>query len=315
MPMRLIIGGILLASLPTITLPITSAQQVADVGYHPPVLQPAYQIGAGPRVVVDDAHHNYHTADGRYRPFAELLRRDGYRVSGLGTKLSGGSLRSVDVLVIVNALNERNADDWSLPTPSAFTCDEIKAVRCWVRCGGSLLLIADHMPFPGAAQEMARAFCIEFSNGYARPGHRQPDKTDTFDFCTGLCWSAITQGRFSNERVTGVATFTGSAFKPPPGATPVIVFGAESKSFETTEAPGITEDASEVSIAGWCQGAVFPYCCGRVAVFGEAAMFTAQLAGEEKRPMGMNAPGAEQNHQLLLNVMHWLTRVNEKCQW
>ncbi|MHC4507963.1 MAG: hypothetical protein ACYTAO_03255 [Planctomycetota bacterium] len=48
---------------------------------------------------------------------------------------------------------------------------------------------------------------------------------------------------------------------------------------------------------------------GRVAVFGEAAMFSAQLAGPKQRPMGMNASDAEQNHQLLLNVMHWLTRA------
>jgi hypothetical protein len=50
---------------------------------------------------------------------------------------------------------------------------------------------------------------------------------------------------------------------------------------------------------------------GRIAVFGEAAMFSAQLAGSENEPMGMNAPEAMQNHQLLLNVMHWLTRVPE----
>jgi len=36
-------------------------------------------------------------------------------------------------------------------------------------------------------------------------------------------------------------------------------------------------------------------------------MFTAQLAGPERRPMGMNEKGAEQNPQFLLNVMHWLT--------
>jgi hypothetical protein len=47
---------------------------------------------------------------------------------------------------------------------------------------------------------------------------------------------------------------------------------------------------------------------GRLAVFGEAGMFSAQLAGPRQR-MGMNAPGAEQNHQLLLNVMHWLSRA------
>jgi hypothetical protein len=48
---------------------------------------------------------------------------------------------------------------------------------------------------------------------------------------------------------------------------------------------------------------------GRVAVFGEAAMFSAQLAGRGGAPMGMNAPEAAQNYKLLLNVLHWLSRT------
>ncbi len=36
-------------------------------------------------------------------------------------------------------------------------------------------------------------------------------------------------------------------------------------------------------------------------------MFSAQVAGPAKRPMGMNAPGAEENFQFVLNVMHWLS--------
>ena len=42
------------------------------------------------------------------------------------------------------------------------------------------------------------------------------------------------------------------------------------------------------------------------AIFGEAAMFTAQLQGPEKNPMGMNQPSAKQNPQFLLNTIHWL---------
>jgi hypothetical protein len=48
---------------------------------------------------------------------------------------------------------------------------------------------------------------------------------------------------------------------------------------------------------------------GRFAIFGEAAMFSAQLAGLRRQKIGVNAPEASQNHQLLLNVMHWLTRA------
>ena len=285
------------------------AQQVADVKYKPPLRRPAYEPEQGPRVAIDEAHHNYHTADGRYKPFAELLRRDGYRVGGLSKPLSLDSLKSVDVLVIVNPLHQRNVADWSLPTPSAFTPDEIAALRTWAEKGGSLFLIADHFPFPGAAGELAKAFGVEFSNGFARPPHPEPGKPATFERGTGLKECAITRGRADDEPVTKVATFTGSAFKPPKNAVAVLVFGANSVSIETKKARAFTPDAPKVPIEGWCQGAVMKVGNGRVAVFGEAAMFTAQWAGSRQRPMGMNAPEAKQNHQLLLNVMHWLTRA------
>ena len=296
---RILLSGIVLLAATA----IVSAQQVPDLEYKPPLPRPAYESGKGPRVAIDEAHYNFHTADGRYKPFAELLRRDGYRLDGLRKRLSSDSLKGVDVLVIANPLNERNAKDWSLPTASAFTEHEIAAVRTWVEKGGSLFLIADHMPFPGAAAELAKAFGVEFSNGYAMPGHREPGEPDTFEHGTGLKESAVTRGRADDEKVTKVATFVGSAFKPPKDATAVLVFGANSVSLETTP------DTPKVPIEGWCQGAVMKVGSGRVAVFGEAAMFSAQLAGPKQQPMGMNAPEAEQNHQLLLNVMHWLTQA------
>jgi hypothetical protein len=283
---------------------LVAAQQEPDLKYQPPLPRPAYEPGKGPRVAIDEAHHNFHTAEGRYKPFAELLRRDGYRVGGLRQPLSAESLQGVDVLVISNALHERNAKDWSPPNPSAFTPEEIAALRGWVEKGGSLLLIADHLPFPGAASELARAFGVEFSNGYASAGHWKSGSPDTFAQGTGLKESAITRGRADEEKVTKVATFTGSAFKPPKGATPVLQFGAGSESTE----PG-TPERRKVPIEGWCQGAVLKVGDGRVAVFGEAAMFSAQRAGPKQVPMGMNAPGAEQNYQLVLNVLHWLTRA------
>lgn len=52
-----------------------------------------------------------------------------------------------------------------------------------------------------------------------------------------------------------------------------------------------------------------PFGSGRAAFFGEAAMFSAQLGGRERAPMGMNAPMAEQNFQFVLNLMHWLTGI------
>ena len=285
------------------------AQQIPDLDFAPAIASPAYEEGKGPRVLVDAAHHNFHTADERYHPFAKLLRRDGYRVEGNTKPFTAESLKGVDVLVIANALSERNLRDWSLPTPSAFTQEEVAAVKKWVEDGGSLFLIVDHMPFPGCMGELAKAFGAEFSNGYANAGHWKQGAPQIFDKEHGLKECAVTKGRNDAEKVTLVQTFGGSAFKLPKGATPVLLFGEGSISSETTKAPGITPDAKKVDIHGWSQGALLTHGKGRVAIFGEAAMFSAQLAGPQKRPMGMNAPTAKQNPQLLLNVLHWLTRA------
>lgn len=301
---------VLIAAIAIFTMaPLAFGQQSPDLEFKPPIVKPAYEIGKSPRVVVDGAHNNFHTVEGRYKPFAEFLKRDGYRVEGTENPFSAEVLKGVEVLVIANALSDRNKADWSLPTPSAFMSQEIEAVTKWVQEGGSLLLIVDHMPMPGCMGDLAKAFGFEFSNGYAKAGHWKEGKPQTFEATTGLVDCTITRGRGEDERVTVVQTFGGSAFKAPKEAKCLLVFGKGSISSETTKAPGITPDAKKVEIDGWSQGAIVERGKGRVAVFGEAAMFSAQVAGPQKRPMGMNAPSAKQNPQLLLNVMHWLSRA------
>jgi carotenoid cleavage dioxygenase-like enzyme len=77
------------------------------------------------------------------------------------------NLKGIRILVIANALNKINIENWYIPTPSAFTVKEIETVRKWVKEGGSLFLIADHMPMGGAAAELAAAFGFHFTNGFA----------------------------------------------------------------------------------------------------------------------------------------------------
>ncbi|HEV2665821.1 MAG TPA: DUF4350 domain-containing protein, partial [Blastocatellia bacterium] len=110
------------------------------------------------------------------------------------------------------------------------------------------------------------------------------------------------------ERVDSVATFTGSSFQIERGEPILTFLGAEAISYKP-KAPGqrLDKDTPRVPIKGWHQGVVMEVGKGRVAIFGEAAMFSAQLTGPEKRPMGMNNPIAKQNPQFLLNVMHWLS--------
>ena len=281
------------------------AQQVADMDFAPRVSPAVFREGEGPRVAIDEAHFNFHTADGRYAPFTALLRRDGFAVTSLRETFSRDALANVDVLVIANALNERNAENWALPTPSAFAADEIAAVRDWVEQGGALLLIADHMPFGGAAADLGRAFGFEFSNGYAT-APASGNGWFVFDRASdGLRDHPIVRGRNEAEAVASVTTFTGQAFTVTGGRELFVL--PDGAVVALPELAGqITADTPRAPVGGHLQGATLTVGEGRVAAFGEAAMFSAQVAGPNRVRAGMNAPGAEQNAQFVLNVLHWL---------
>jgi hypothetical protein len=80
--------------------------------------------------------------------------------------------------------------------------------------------------------------------------------------------------------------------------------------FFPQEAAKFTSTTPTESTRGLLQGAVLRHGQGRVAVFGEAAMFTAQtqiLGDTVVMRMGMNDPEASQNAQFVLNVLHWLS--------
>ena len=288
------------------------AQQVPDPDFKPKIEKPAFAKGKGAVVMLDEAHYNFHTASGRYQSFADLLRRDGYIVNASKEKFSKESLKAGKILVIANALNESNQSNWSPPNPSAFTAEEVVAVMNWVKDGGALLLIADHLPFPGAANNLALAFSIHFINGYAIEPKNGGGPL-TFDLKKGsLLDHPILKGRSASEKVDSVATFTGSAFQVDNGE-PILKFSDEAMAFlPKVFGQPFTQDTPKSPIGGWLQGATVKFGKGRVAVFGEAAMFSAQLAGPNKAPMGMNAPIANQNPQFLLNVMHWLSDLLDK---
>jgi hypothetical protein len=279
------------------------SQQTPDHGFNPPIGKPAYREGAGPVIAIDEAHHNFHTAGGRYSPFARLLRRDGYRVRENKQPLSAGALADVGILVISNALAERNADgNWTLPTPPAFTGEEVQALRQWVEAGGSLLLIADHMPFPGAVANIAQAFGVTYSNGFARAKEARDGRLFFRREDGGLKDHTITAG------IGCVVSFTGSAFRAE-NAEPLLALGSNVESLEPVQAWRFVEGTPRVPVGGWLQGAALTRGKGRVAVFGEAAMFSAQLADALRSPMGMNDPAAVENPRFLLNVVHWLSRA------
>lgn len=292
---------LLLASAPLL------AQQVADPDFEPQIDRPAFPEGKGPVVLIDEAHHNFHTVDGRYKPFADLLRRDGYRVVGSKEKFTRDALKDAKILVVANALSEKNLNRAALPIFSAFTPAEIETVRGWVENGGSLLLIADHMPWPGAAAKLASDFGFLFADGFAF----SVDGSGIMQFRAdnkSLQDHPIVRGRAAHETVRSVMTFAGQAFRVRRGVDvqPLMIFDDDTLLLMPSEAWKFSKQTPRLSASGMLQGATVKFGSGRVAAFGEAAMFTAQLS-KQKKPMGMNHPDAKDNAQFLLNVMHWLS--------
>lgn len=280
------------------------AQQLADTAYNPEIRNPAYPAGEGPVVFIDNGHYNFHTMNGRYEAFADLLERDGYLVREFNGAFTGSALAGGKILVISNALSE-HAETWVIPDPSAFSMPEIDEVKKWVFEGGSLFLIADHMPFAGASEELAKAFGFGFTNGFV---------FDTLFNGTAyfnikektLIESTITKGRDTTESVDEIVSFTGQAFTIPEDASPILMFDGKYVNLLPDTAWVFDENTKRIDADGWSQGAYRKFGNGRIVVFGEAAMFTAQLAGPERIEVGMNSEIAPQNHQLLLNIIHWL---------
>jgi hypothetical protein len=299
--------------------PLAIAQQVPDRAFTPSIDAPAYSSGRGPVVCVDEGHANFHTLDERFWAFGELLRRDGFMVRPISDKFDARSLHQCAIIVVSNAQPGREPwDQYPSPTPSAFATEEVDATRQWVRAGGNLLLIADHMPLAGAAASLAAAFGVTFTDGFAVEDFADEAqravtmaKPTLFRTTDGtLSRHRIVSGRYPEESVTVVRSFTGQAFRAP-AAEPLMILPANFVLLMPRIAWQFGPETPKIASGGWLQGAVMRVESGRAAFFGEAAMFTAQVTGPERRPMGMNAPGAEQNAQFVLNVMHWLAGLLE----
>jgi hypothetical protein len=284
-------------------------QQIADSTFHYAIKNPVYKNRKGTVVTLDEAHFNYHTLSGRYYTFGRLLEEDGYTLNPGRSLFTSGYLSTIKILVIANALPDTS--DWTLPAKSAFTTAEINDLQKWVEGGGSLFLIADHMPFPGAYSQLGLAFGFNFINSYALRKDKKPEMFSRK--LKNFTANKITNGRSKTEQVDSIRIFGGSAFIPPSSATIISKLDDEYNVFlptnaSKTSATRIDDNTAVLSGQGLANGAFLEYGRGRVVVFGEAALFSAQLQGTEKRQIGMNNPQASQNPQFLLNIIHWLDR-------
>ena len=299
---KLIILSLIVAAS---ALSISRAQQVADPNFNTKVDRPAYKKN-GPKVMFDEAHNNFHTAGGRYKPFADLITSDGYQVTPNKEKLSAATLKGFDILVIANPLGAPQMNTAEASNP-AFSAAESDAVRDWVRQGGALLLIADHAPVGGATQILGERFGIDMSKQYTVDEQNYEKETQNPGFIVytresgRLADHPITRGRNTAERVNKIIAFTGQSLKGPASSFAFM------KLADTAQDRMPGPDSKPISAAGRAQGIAMKFGKGRAVFLGEAAMLSAQLAGSNQALFGMNRPGID-NRQLALNIMHWLSR-------
>jgi hypothetical protein len=305
---------------------VQGQQQIVDPDFRPVVEHPAYRR-SGPTVAIDEAHSNFHTLGGQYKPFAALLTNDGYKVVPSNRKFEKGTMNGIDVLVIANARNltALAAGDISRP---AFTEEECDVVQNWVRGGGSLLLIADHAPFGNAAESLAKRFGVMMGKGWAFDGASTGGITTQLVFSKEnhlLGAHPILRGRNSSEEIKSITSFTGQSISSPPGATMLMKLSDTAREATTPDdlnaadaavrATGNQDDAIALHsspVGGRAQGIAMTFGKGRIVVLGEAGLLSAQIVRtgdsnhETQMKFGMNVPGND-DRQFALNVLHWLS--------
>ncbi len=282
----------------------TQQTTTIDSSFIAKVLNPKYNRRGGPAIYFDESHNNYFSIENKFKPFADLLEADGYRIKLVRINFKKGTLRKKDILIIADPLNAVNVNHWFIPNPSAYTKSEIKYLNNWVKDGGSLLLIAGHMPFAGAASNLAASFGFKFYNGYAK------DTTGKFPSMFYKYNHTLAVNNLT-KNVDSIETFLGQGFDIPSRANSILRLNANYVIFMPDTAGIFHKKTPKRQINNGVQAATLNYGKGKIAVFGDEAMFTAQIILPDNIKIGMNHESAVQNKDLVLNVIHWL----DKREW
>ncbi|MFD2965808.1 hypothetical protein [Sphingobacterium bambusae] len=281
----------------------TAPQQVSDQDYHYAILDPLYHAGTGPQVLFDEAHHNGVSLRGTYAAFGKLLEADGYRIASTREKISRHSLKGVSIYATVNATYDLT--DWNLPARSAFSEQEIAILVSWVKSGGNLLLITDHMPCGGAISQLAAEFGINVINGFAV---RIDGKPEIFSKARKTLHSSqLTE----NRTIDSIMCWGGTGFLVPSHAHVVSTLGADYKIYLPSDIKQMEKKRRYDSIPfitgiGLVNGAYLNFGQGRIFIYGDGAPFSAQLQGIHSEKRGINHPSATDHPQFIRNIIHWL---------
>lgn len=309
---------------------VAASQQIPDPDFNAAVADPAYST-SHPRVAIDQAHNNFHTKDGLFKPFADLLRNDGYDIVANTEKFTSSSLSGIKVIAISNAMGKLSNENNN--STVAFTKPECDAVYDWVRRGGALFLIADHAPMGDAAAPLAERFGVSLGNGFVFDSNpRDFDRGDVTELVFSgdnhlLANHPITRGRNDGEGLHRLVAFTGESVTVPKGVTALLELSPTAAEVPTRADAELLSDpdaarakasrdeaARKWPVKGKAMAIAFAVGRGRVVISGEAGMMTAQVFKDKDKDgteklvgkTGMSVPGND-DKQYVLNILHWLS--------
>jgi hypothetical protein len=291
---------------------------------------------SGITMLLDINYRNGGTSENLLQPtVGRSVRSMGFTVLEKEGAFDQESLQDVDIVLIAGAvapeherddpstltsdeIQEQNARANSLPAVSAFTESEIDALRNWVEGGGALMIMVDHMPWPGGVSELANTFGAQLSNGSVIDSSKLTGVSISeipnlgrihFRRANGtLQEHAISNGFGDGQRVEDVLAWEGSAIRLPENAESILTLGPTYISLLPEVYGEYSESAPTESVAGWSQLGVLSFGRGRVAISADWGI----VASEEPIPFGRPQtalpvePQEIQNAQLFANTLKWL---------
>ena len=285
----------------TRTETIPPAAPVADTTYNIRVATPVCRVNC-PTILIDEAHNNYMKGSGLYKPFANLMANDGFKIIQGRASFTKELLAQTNVIVIA--------------TTGEIKHSETQILTDWIKHGGSLLAITDHENFE--IDELLESLGVQALklNATIDSLHMLPvpdgssltpyyiyfsDKDNLFGN------HPIIRGRNDSEKIKVIKTFAGRSIIGPPGSSVLLLLNKSAVDFMAIDpAQRINSRVAVKTKEGLRSfGIAFTFGKGRVVVISEAATLTAQLFRSQWK-IGMNTPGSD-NKQFALNIMRWLT--------
>lgn len=279
-----------------------------DPEFNSEVNEPTFQIGKGPKILLDGGHHNFFIQWDFIKPFSDLAKADGYQTVVDSLKFTPDYLERFDIVMIITALPFDFTTKTEVTDETTFSQDEINNLYDWVKKGGSLLVFSEHAPFDQAINPLLNRFGIESSVGTTIDSlnyNKEFGRTGWIEFTkdNGLLniGHPIVKGRTPSNQVNRLLTFGGSGLNGK-NYTNLLKLSESSENVVHSTGVGPIGKGNSQALAGNVGK-------GKVVVLGDSNGFTAMVFDQNdgtKQKAGMNLENYDWK-QFVLNTLYWLS--------